>query len=466
MHGALTRQRLAVAAIVVVTAAMALFANRTLASDLYWLLADGRFVVTQGFSHTDPFLTLSHGHTWLNQQWLTGVLFYEAQHLVGLAGLSVLYALLIGLAITPLVWGSRERRSREVIAAWLLLLPTLVAVLDVRAEGFSLLAFSLLVVICGAQRRRWPVWLIPPLFLVWAQLHAAFAAGLLFLALVIAGAAWDAYRGREGWAFSRRFVLFAFAPLAVFLTPIGPEVLTYMRILSADQTVLQTISLEWQPTWWHPWMVLYVVAVAAFCFWLWRSQPAPRHSEPLIVALGFCLFAMTATRQLIWLGPICFYVLRTCGRPGTFVLPRGLSLPAIAAGAAAIVAWLAFLGPAQPEGDLLTQAVAYAAAHPPCSGRVADTPGPGSYMLWMNPGVKTLTDGRLEAYSAGQIHGSYTVVNGGPGFRRLIREWGVTGVVTRNTTGIRRLERAGFRPVYQGGQGTYLTSTAACPDQK
>jgi hypothetical protein len=178
---------------------------------------------------------------------------------------------------------------------------------------------------------------------------------------------------------------------------------------------------------------------------------------------------MTATRQLIWLGPICFYVLRTCGRPGAFAVPRRFTVPAIVAGVAAIVAWLAFLGPAPPEGDLLTQAVAYAAAHPPCAGRVADTPGPGSYMLWVNPNVRTLTDGRIEAYSAGQIDGSYAVVNGGPGFRRLIRRWDVTGVVTRNQTGIRRLEAAGFEPVYQGGQGTYLVSRACLasePDQK
>jgi hypothetical protein len=457
------RPPLAAAAVVALTAAGSLYANHTLASDLFWLLADGRQVVHHGFSQTDPFLTLSHGRVWLNQQWLTAVLFYGLQRAVGFTGLSVLYAGLIGCAVAPLVWGSRHRRRGEVLLCCALTAPTLVAVLDVRAAGFSLLAFSLLIVICGAQRRRWPVWLVPLIFLVWAQLHAAFAAGLLFIALVVAGSAWDAWRGRTGWTFSRRFLWFGFAPVAVFLTPIGPRVLTYMHVLASDQAVLQVISLEWQPTWWHPLLTAYVLLVAGFCVWLWRSQPGPRASEPLIVALGFCAFSMTATRQLIWLGPVCFYVLRTCGRPGVFTLPWRATVPVVAAAVAAVVCWVALLAPARPEPGLMTEAVAFAAQHPPCSGRVAVTPGPGSVLLWLGPQVPSLTDGRIEAYTAYEIDGSYTIVNGGPGYQALIRQWDVTGVITRDGNGIRRLERVGFNPVYHAGEGTYLVRPSANP---
>jgi hypothetical protein len=447
---------LAVLAAVAVTAALSLYANHTLASDLYWLLADGRYLVAHGYSQTDPFLTLHHGEEWFNQQWLTAVLFYGVQQTVGFTGLSLMYASVIGLAVTPLVWGSRHRRSRDVLAAWVLLLPTLVAVLDIRAAAFSLLAFSLLTVICGTQRRSWPVWLVPVIFLIWAQMHAAFAAGLLFLGLVVAGSVWDAWRGRRGWEFSRRFLWFGLAPLVVFLTPLGPGVLSYMHILAADGAVLQTISLEWQPTWWHPAMVAYVLLAGAFCVWQWWSQPQPRASEPLIVALGFCAFSMTATRQLIWLGPVCFYVLRSCGRPGEFALPRRLTVTVTAVAGGAIAAWLVLFAPARPEPQLLTEAVSYAASHPACEGRLAVTPGPGSYLLWRNPQVASLTDGRIEAYTPAQIDGSYTIVNGGPGFQTLVDQWDVTGVVTRNSTGVARLQDDGFTVAYQGGEGTYL----------
>jgi len=93
---------------------------------------------------------------------------------------------------------------------------------------------------------------------------------------------------------------------------------------------------------------------------------------------------------------------------------------------------------------------------------------PGVVHALDEPAREDADHGRIEAYSAQQIDGSYTVVNGGPGFQQLIRQRGVTGVVTRNQTGIRRLGRAGFQPVYHGGQATYLMSRA-CPmasDQK
>ena len=77
--------------------------------------------------------------------------------------------------------------------------------------------------------------------------------------------------------------------------------------------------------------------------------------------------------------------------------------------------------------------------------------------------MPSLTDGRIEAYTAHEIDGSYTIVNGGPGYQALIGQWHVTGVITRDGNGIRRLERGGFNPVYHAGEGTYLVQPSANP---
>src|SRR5262249_39805486 len=163
--------------------------------------------------------------------------------------------------------------------------------------GFSLLAMSLLIVSVDRRSRRWPVFCVPLIFLAWAQLHAAFVAGLLFLGLVVAGAAWDRWRGSRDAFFSRRFLLFAVCPLLVRRPRLRGLVSAYSSRTGRGGPLLRTISLEWRPPWWHPWMVAYVVGVAAWCVLLWHCQPKPRRSEPLIVAFGFCLFALTATRQ-------------------------------------------------------------------------------------------------------------------------------------------------------------------------
>jgi hypothetical protein len=154
------------------TAAIALWANHTLASDLYWLLADGRYISAHPFTTVEPFQTLHHGGRWLNQEWLTGWLFYQCQRLVGLSGLSLAYAAVVGLAVVPLVWGSRGRPAWAVAGTWLLMLPTLVAVTDVRAAGLSLLAFALVMVCVGRRERPWPTVFVPLIFFVRAQVHA------------------------------------------------------------------------------------------------------------------------------------------------------------------------------------------------------------------------------------------------------------------------------------------------------
>jgi hypothetical protein len=170
---------------------------------------------------------------------------------------------------------------------------------------------------------------------------------------------------------------------------------------------------------------------------------------------------MTATRQLVWLGPVCFFVLRTAGPAGALRLPRRALAAAAGVGVAAMLAWLAWAAPARPEGPLLTGADDYAAQHVPCRGRIATTPGPGSYMLWANPRAPILTDGRLEQYSAAEIEGSYAIAEGRPGAGRLIARWQVTAVLTRNRDGVADLERRGFVLRDHTGEGYYLVSPAA-----
>ena len=64
------------AAFVLTTAALAVYLNRHTNGDVYWLLAAGRFTAHHGVANRDPFLTLSHGREWFDQQWLAGLAFY------------------------------------------------------------------------------------------------------------------------------------------------------------------------------------------------------------------------------------------------------------------------------------------------------------------------------------------------------------------------------------------------------
>src|SRR4051794_37870623 len=72
-----------VGCLVAITAAALLYANHSHAGDPFWLLPAGRFVATHGADADDPFLTLSHGGHWYNQQWLSEWLIFQVQRLGG-----------------------------------------------------------------------------------------------------------------------------------------------------------------------------------------------------------------------------------------------------------------------------------------------------------------------------------------------------------------------------------------------
>jgi hypothetical protein len=234
---------------------------------------------------------------------------------------------------------------------------------------------------------------------------------------------------------------------ATLATPLGIRIVDYLQVLSANK-VLPRLTYEWDPTWQHPYALLYPTLVLAYAAWLYARAPETRPLEPLIVLAGFAIFSTTATRQLVWLGPLCFYLLRQLGRPGSIAVSRRVSLPLLAGAMSALAAWAVWLGPAPNEPKLMSDAADYAAAHP-AAGRLAAPAGTGSYLLWRAPGVQVAVDGRFENYSDAELEGTYDVVNHNGNWRELISRWNITRVVTRNPRAIGDFVADGWQARYR-----------------
>src|SRR5215216_467648 len=226
-----------IVALALLTSALALCLNRDLNGDLYLLLFSGRYVAHHGPVGYDPFPTIEHGQQWLNQQWLSEVGFYGAERIVGTTGITVLYALLIGLPLALVLGAIRRKGPVLMIVVTALYFPGILAIIHPRAAGFTLLLFSVLLLLIlvawrldsqGAERPNAPLWAllaIPMLFALWANLHGGFIAGLLGIGLVTAGLAIDRWRGLPG-APRANIVLLGIAGVlaaaaATFATPLG-----------------------------------------------------------------------------------------------------------------------------------------------------------------------------------------------------------------------------------------------------
>ena len=454
-----SRAVVAVSAQLASVAAALVYANRTLAGDVYFLLASGRHIAEEGLTGRSPFRTLAEGKVWHNQQWLAEWLFYRVHELGGMSLLSVLYALLLASALVPLAWLCRERAPLLLAAAWAVSLGGLVAVLDPRAAGFSIVLFAAVVGIIVAARRR-PVALIalPVVFALWANLHGAFPAGLLLVGLAGAAGALGLGPGSLPRLRARSALPFAGAlgvsALALLATPLGPHIVDYLRAYD-EHVAPNRLPFEWQASYLHPPVLALVAAFAALAAWLWRNAPRPRRPEALIVAVGFTALALTATRQVVWLGPLSFYLVHSLGPDRTWGPKPSIVVPLGAAGVLLLTGWAALLGPTRPGPPQAAAAARHAMAHPPARGRLLVPSGTGSYVIWRDRHRPITIDGRLELYSAREVIANYRLLNGEGGFAYL-RRWRIGGVVTRHPRGARVLQRHGFRVAARRAGAWYL----------
>jgi len=470
-HAAVPRRPLLlIAFLALLVAGIALCLNRDLNGDLYLLLFSGRYVAHHGPVGYDPFPTIEHGRTWLNQQWLSEVGFYGAQRVVGTTGITVLYALLIAVPLAVLLHAIRRKGEVAMLAVTALYVPGILAIIHPRAAGFTVLLFSALVIMVVAglrldrsateQRppRLWMLAAIPLLFALWANLHGGFIAGLLLVGLVTAGLAIDRWRGRASVSTAHIAVLGGAGALgalaATFATPLGVDIWSY--ILSFRNPALKLASTEWQPVTQSIPAIAFILASAAIAAAIWRLGPPPRRVMPALVAAGFVVFAASSMRNLIFIAPAMALQI-AASLPDRDAWPRRTLVGlAGAAAAAAVVVYAVILGP--PDADRVgNPAVQYAIRHPPERGRIVAYAGPSSYILWRAPETRVAIDGWLEHFTAAELRANFGILHGS---RRdptpFVRRLNAGGVIAYIPEAIERLKAHGFVVELSGPNGTYL----------
>jgi hypothetical protein len=197
--------------------------------------------------------------------------------------------------------------------------------------------------------------------------------------------------------------------------------------------------------------------VALFSGWLWWRSPSPRRLMPALVVAGFVVFAALSIRNLIFVAPAVAFQI-ACSAPDRVGPIRRLPVvvPAVAA-AAAVMAYVAVLGPAGKDA-VAYPAVRYAIHHPPKHGRIVAYAGATSYILWRSPRTPVVIDGWLENFRAAELRGNYGILrgwwNGNP--TRSVRRLNVGAVIAHLPGAIQALENHGFVVEYAGPGGAYL----------
>jgi hypothetical protein len=253
-----------------------------------WHVRAGTYQLDLGRVITvDPFSFTELGKPWRTQSWLAELGYGWLERLTGGIGwvpVMKMLAISLTVALVGLVVHHVGRRRHWLTLGLLVLLvwqASPFAIARPALLGFVLLAL----VIAAVHSRTRPLWLLPPLFWLWASVHGMFVVGLGYLLL-------DALRRRS----RRQTVAVALSGLATLFAAHGLGTWWILVQFLRNRPALSLLS-EWQPPDFSsglvlPFLLLIVALVVVGA--LGRLRPSD-----LWIAVPFLVFGLMAERN-IW----------------------------------------------------------------------------------------------------------------------------------------------------------------------
>ncbi len=153
--------------------------------DTGWQLASGRYLLEhRQIPSTDVFSYTARGRPWIYPP-LAEIFLYGIYLLGGFAGLSLLNALACSGVVGIALWG--EGGTTAAILA-VFGVPQIASRTAPRADLFTSLLFAVLLALLWKhfRGRPAPLWLMPIIFLFWANTHLGFVSGLALIAVCMA----------------------------------------------------------------------------------------------------------------------------------------------------------------------------------------------------------------------------------------------------------------------------------------
>lgn len=210
--------------------------------DLWARLIAGMGVIDGGGVLKSDFLSYTPVHTWYDHEWGSGVIFYAFLKYLGPYSLILLESLLyfgIFFIISKII-KLRGSQSPYNIIFYIFPIIALEANFNnpIRCHLFTFLLFSLFIYILELARKgkNKPLYLIPPLIVLWNNLHGGVVAGLGLLLMYAAGELLNKKN------FKKYLITFAFSVPLLLINPWGYD---YIKFLLAANTMKRPDVAEW-----------------------------------------------------------------------------------------------------------------------------------------------------------------------------------------------------------------------------
>ena len=289
---------------------MACFSTEVADSDTWLHLETGKYVVEHHrIPNPDPFgFTTYLGKALpgedtvrafnLTHSWLGQTIIYLAYAAGGFGGMVLLRAFLM-TAFCALAGLWAWRRSQNFYASLAAAFVTaFIASYFASDRPYQITYVLIVATILILEYRRW-MWLLPPLFLFWANCHGGFFMGFVVLGTFCAQSLWQRFRSTPDPGERRLWLVTAVCLPAAFLNPNG--FLTLYILVAYNQSSLTSTIYEWQkPPLWPP-SFLNLLLFAALAVLVWQRRRTRPVDWLLLLLFGAAYLSAIRNSNLLGL---------------------------------------------------------------------------------------------------------------------------------------------------------------------
>lgn len=298
--------------------------KRTADPDITWHLRNAQILFkSHAFLRQDVYSFTTRGRPWVDPEWLSEIPFYLGWRWFGAQGiflvtLVAIEAILLGIFALAYLQSKSPKAAfavsfaaifladvsfgpRTLLFGWLMLVIELGILYRFRADIEPAAD--------GRNPSRDFLWTLPPLFLLWINLHGSWMIGLVLLGLFILSGAVEGNWGRiqaRRWSPRQARKLawtFALSVLALFLNPYGWRLVVYPFDMAFRQQLNIANVLEWRSVDFHDprGKIVLAIMAGAILLQLIRRRNWMLH-EVLFLLLG--LYSALTYSRFLFLGAI------------------------------------------------------------------------------------------------------------------------------------------------------------------
>ncbi|HVO41348.1 MAG TPA: hypothetical protein VMT34_01940 [Aggregatilineales bacterium] len=283
-------------------------------TDIWWHLRTGEYILSQrAIPLNDPFSLTRFGQPWIDHSWGSQIVLYGFYHLFGGNG-AIASGGDVGLALYTALLATGGMVFIYLMCEGNVFLRALICIITAAAAAvfwsarpqmmsFFLSTVTLYLVHLYKYRQRDRLWLIPVIMVVWANLHAGFSVGFIFLGGTIVGECVGRLLDAQNpnvltWPQIGRLALFSgLGYVALVINPNTVQMWTY-SFRTVNITFLQQYIQEWNSPNFHgretwPFLMLLFGLLAA-------AGLASRRMDwtDILLTCGTAFLSLTAGRNI------------------------------------------------------------------------------------------------------------------------------------------------------------------------